>query len=694
MSYDFTPFQVLQLNDFRGGLNITDPPSGLPANVMTELQDLVLSRQGVLEQREAYRPEYFQSAVKKAHLIVGADEPTKVYDVQVVKCSEAGYSYDGKLWVVTCQFSGSIKVLVRKTSDDTWHVAGTFANATEVSVVPFRVNEALDILMFPNNATPQRYAVGGATQAMGLTVPAAGAFSAAFTELTTGNLTLITGQKFFYKYSYFYDNDNVSTRFGESEAVAITTGSEFEASGDEPASSIQMDFTALVEIDSDVKYIYIYRSLTEEGPYRYLDRVLVTEATPDEIEQYVDNTPIDFEGTETMLDDSDPTAEGLKILQVKAIGSQLYGFDATLQHKFVRSMPGHPDIWLPLEYDYLDGEGRGFVEFNRKLFVFSEYSCFEKASANADAVKISKVGCVDHRTIQNVGRGICWMDYDSVYFADFITAYGSKRDFPKDIGHPVSGAIVDWNSAQVTDSMFSNQRYHLIFTRNNEARPKHFIYDVDFDAWTSFGCGHSVWARKDESYWSVGKSKGAESQNWYVYYHGYRQDINDAGNTYKGRDYHDYNAVNATPALDERYDIPCLIGRAGIRLGLNVQKAILLSGYLKLACLGADPVLTIEGGDTVFSKELVFNDIGSIDEISTEFPALWGYAVWADDPQANATEAIPGWVGTDTIDNDQHKKIIPPIKSSEFKLQLTFGAARKVQMVTLDINYRLLPAPA
>ena len=375
-----------------------------------------------------------------------------------------------------------------------------------------------------------------------------------------------------------------------------------------------------------------------------------------------------------------------------AIGSQLWGFDATLGHKLHRSTPGFPDVWQPLDHDYLDGDGRGIVDFNRKLFVFSEYSVFEKSTPGADAVKISKVGCISGRTIQNVGRGICWADYDSVYFADFVTLYGSKGDFPKDVGHPISDSVHASDPDRPMDSFFANQRYHVSFYEGTDDKPRHYIYDVDFSSWQSFSMGHPQWARLDFDYWSVGQS--TLTDEWYIYKHDYNEAISEEGVTYVGRDFHDYYAMTAGDVLTEQHDIPCRIGRSKVRLGLNTQKAILLSAYLEINGLGAEPVLTLTGGETEFVKEVAFTEIGTVDEISTEYPARYEQAVYAaGSGPGSATADYHGYVGVDSVDIEQLKKIIQPMKSSDFEFLLTFGAARDLDMITLNINFRLQPKP-
>ena len=736
MAYNFVQSDTVPIRDFTGGINITDPAPSLPGNTMTTMQDFVLSRQGVLTSRPPYRPETFSGNPDDYPILSGGNSPDKVLDMKAVACSETNWNYLGTLHVVAALFGSTIKVLAFNTSTLVWTEIGSFSNSSEISIVPYKLNEAIDILMFPNADDMQRWPVGGSASNMGLTKPAVDDFTVTFTQGTEGNITLVTSQKLYYRFSYFYDDDNDTTKYGESEVVAVTTDtlSVFTAGSDAPSASVEIDFGMVTNLDPGIKYIYIYRSVVPEGPFRYIDRVAVVhdddgssgdDGSSDEITDYVDTTPIDFEGSETVIEGADPKVASLRLKNVMVSGSQLYGFDVSLPYKMFRSKSGQPDVWDPLDFDYLDADGEGVVDFNRKLYAFSKKSCYEKETADSPAVKVSKVGCVDGRSIQNVGRGVCWMDYDTVYFADFVTAYDSEGGFPLDIGHPISKAVIDLSTSKSVNSMFKDQRYHLSFTEKQADSASHYVLDVKFRSWTQFSCGHELWDNIGLKYWSVGHSTGTTvaTQKWYVYRHDYNEVI---GDPYTGRDYHDYNSILSS-AYAERKDIPLLVGRDRIRFGLNVQKAVLVSAFLEIDGLGAEPVLSIEGGESEYMFNVDFSSIG-VEEEPTEYPGLYDQAVYAagdpfdtyssddissdwssDEPDSSAgyssddedyvgyneaTAEHAGYVGATPTTLKQYKKINKPLKSSEFKFTLMFGAGRRVELLALDINYRTLPGPA
>jgi hypothetical protein len=87
VQYQDDEYLKLLVSDFRGGVNITDPALMLPANQFTMLQDFQYSREGILESRPPFRPEYFSDTL--------ADKP--------VQCGQAVESFatQNEQWTFT-----------------------------------------------------------------------------------------------------------------------------------------------------------------------------------------------------------------------------------------------------------------------------------------------------------------------------------------------------------------------------------------------------------------------------------------------------------------------------------------------------------------------------------------------------------------------------------------------------------------
>ena len=215
----------------------------------------------------------------------------------------------------------------------------------------------------------------------------------------------------YYKFSYFYDDANGSTKYGESSTTAVTTGTctsgiALGAAAGTEKSKITISFTNIVT-PATVSKVRIYRAPDASvlGPYKYIGEVDVTQASPDTIPDYIDTTPWGEEGIEDLQAGSNPSLSGsdLSVLNARTVGAHIIGFDASMKHKLIWSDSGTPDVWNPLNFDYLDNDGIRAIEFNRSIYAYTTSSCFQKTAIDATATKISNIGCADGRTLQDVG---------------------------------------------------------------------------------------------------------------------------------------------------------------------------------------------------------------------------------------------------------------------------------------------------
>ena len=242
-----------------------------------------------------------------------------------------------------------------------------------------------------------------------------------------------------------------------------------------------------------------------EGPYKYIGETAVTSTTA--ITAYIDTTPWGEEGIEALDTGSNPSAgTDLATINARTVGPYIVAFDNAIKNKLIWCDSGYPDVWNPLNFDYLEGVGRGAIEFNRKIYAFTNESVSEKDpnAMSLPALKICNIGTIDGLSIQDVGNGLIWMDYDTVYFADFVTQYGSKGDFPLDIGHRISSSVRRRVTTVAVHSVFFEQKYYLTYQDSEDHLQRTYVWDIDIKAWTQHSMKHLALARGDKTLFSFG----------------------------------------------------------------------------------------------------------------------------------------------------------------------------------------------
>jgi hypothetical protein len=539
VEYQPDNFEQLVVSDFTGGLNITDPVITLPPNQFRTMLNLYYNRQGTIGARFPFRPYSFKTSTQDKPIVVDSDWEGDMYrlktllDYQVFRETLSnGWSYNDEVHVVSGVFEdivGSdddvVLVAVYNSSDEVWTIiwAASDTVTTAVSVCPYKINQAFDLIIFPDDKNPERWSPSSTTSGgtndhivgdlsdLGLTAPtAADSFTATgvVTDSAEG-LARIAAGTVYYKFSFVYDDKNVTTRYGESASTVVTdgncdTGIALTADATKKGK-ITITFTT-VTVASTISKVRIYRApdSSPEGPYKYVGETEVTSTTA--ITTFVDTIPWGEEGIEPPLAGSNPSLSGseLSVLKARTVGAYIVGFDASMDHKLIWCDSGSPDVWTPLNFDYLDNTGVRAIEFNRKVYIFTGKSCWQKENMDSAAVKISNIGCIDDRSIQEVGNGLMWMDYDTIYFADFVSQYGSKGDFPKDIGHRISESVNRRLTTAIVNSCFFERRYYITYTDTEDNLPRTYVYDVDIGGWTQHSAKHLAWARGSKTLYSLG----------------------------------------------------------------------------------------------------------------------------------------------------------------------------------------------
>ncbi len=629
---------------------------------------------------------------------------TDILDYQVLPCSIASWNVEGQMHLVAmkandertyvCAFhakNGWVPVWSKPTND-----------VLSVSMVPYRLNQALDILIFPVGTTSfveaQRWAVLNGvptTTPLGLTPPSSTDFTVEYTQQDEGDMSLTAGKKLYYRFAYYYDNLN-ATQYGESSTESIDSGSVFTASSDDSSASVKLTFTPALSGDykrmprAGIVYVRIYRSRSVNGPYKYIGQTAVTyggPSTDDQIAVFIDNVPFDFEGHEEPVGNNNPnnSERPLSVLRACLAGGSVAGFDGRVAGKFVYSVPGQPDAWDPLNYDYLDGDGMSVVEFNRKIYLFTSKAVYEKTSIDSPAYRICNIGCVDGRTVQNVGRGICWMGSDSIYFADFVNQYGSKGDFPLEIGHNISRSVLQRDASIAASSAFCQQRYYLVFTQKNNSAPSTFVYDIDFNCWVELSWYHHCVASHLDRLYTVGKTVVSDQEMFFVYEHGY---TSTTALDYVGQDFHDYRSiemVEGVPVYAQPSGVSCFIQRSGIRLGGDCRQAIISSITLATQSSGFVMDATVSAEDDAYHSQLTITG-SNISDMQTEFGTAYDIALYDSDTHRYCA-LYYGRTYT-------HKKLPRAMKSYEFTITLQTQHPRDLRLLIFGFYYKLLPFAA
>lgn len=93
-------------------------------------------------------------------------------------------------------------------------------------------------------------------------------------------------------------------------------------------------------------------------------------------------------------------------------------------------------VYVLIDYFTQDGKVTGITSFNEKFISFDEDNMYQWDPSSTWSYKMPGFGCVNERTIQDVGGNLIWVDREAIYLYD-----GSNRpiDISRKIKDPVDG---------------------------------------------------------------------------------------------------------------------------------------------------------------------------------------------------------------------------------------------------------------
>ena len=791
VTYSSEDFQKVLVTDFTGGMNISDPAAGLSPTEFTQIYNMYYDRQGALYSRPPFRPETFSGSVQSKPITVDFSGttyvPSEIHDYQIIRSDSTNsrFLYNNEMHVVSGLFvsvpagSSACMVAVYDVTNEEWYLIKAETAASEIGVCAFKINRAVDLILFPNNSgnDPKRWSSNSPASTVNLGLAAPSDLHYDITGITKDNPAVITvsddasalvnGDKvlvsgvsedsdynrtwtvastagtgpttitttessnayalagttgtmhldgvmsvasaatstkglafngtYTYVFTYFYDDSNTSTKYGESPSsinhTAVVTGAT-------ATDFCKVTVHPFNSVAAGVTKILVYRSPPNEasGPFRYVGTITDLDA------DWVDTTLVGAEGVEPPDALSNPSGTTkLNLQNVRTVGSYITGFDVTMPYKLMWCVAGMPDVWNPLSYDYLDDDGMVVEEFNRKFYAFTKSSCYQKEAMDDVAFRISNIGCTDGKTLRNVGNGLIWMDYDTVYFADFVQQYGSKGDFPKDIGHPISDSCKRKDSSTIAHAAFFERRYFLTFVDAEDYLSRCYVFDVDVGAWTQHSMSHKALARGDNQLFSIGNS-GSTAADYYVYEHDYSATVAIAVgySDYAGKDYHDYMSISGS-TWEDIYTIQSTLRKSTIHFAGEFGKTFISSVSLMVEGSYLDTTITLSGDNDDFHASAAF--LGTVLGAAVVDTFIARYATSPQIGGAYADGTLPtGNVAADLTEQgyagfvsgylNAHKKIRRIIKSDKITFTWNSDDSRELALLGLALYYKNLPLVA
>jgi hypothetical protein len=515
------PLQKIVLNDFSGGMVTSQPEPSLGPTQYTRLLNIYISETGQLEARSPYRA-YLKDTIDTA--LTNTTKPVLFYHeaLGAFATVRAGASYtqihywNGSAWTAPSQ--------------------GTTSYTVAPEVIRYSVGNATDYLIFdPTPSTgivPKRMAGDGTVSNMGLTAPSTPTTSTAAIDSKTQGIDY--DGTYYYKTTFVYHGGSTNTLYGESAPTAnasvLVTGCDDTHNA---TVTVTVAGAATPAIAATVSRVNIYRSPNGQsaGPYKLVGYLLKPgSGWGNSAVTFTDNIPVGEEGIE--LPDDPCTLVNIKHPFVA--DGRVWGFDRDIPGKLVYSEPGQPDVFPAFNYFYLQQAGTGITIFNRNLYVFTESSCYVLPNADPEQsnelLKVSDVGTVSHKSLVDVGLGLCWVDARNVYFANF-NDQAEDGDFAIPIGRPIEDKIEGIGSTRrsyIVAGLWKD-RYYLSFTDSTRVgmpyNTKTFVWDVRTGVANIASGRYGGWSEIDWAFDDFVVYSG----NWYfldvnrkyIYEHGY-----------------------------------------------------------------------------------------------------------------------------------------------------------------------------
>jgi len=151
-------------------------------------------------------------------------------------------------------------------------------------------------------------------------------------------------------------------------------------------------------------------------------------------------------------------------------------------------------VYVLVNYFTQDGKFTGITSFNEKFISFDEDNMYQWDPSSTWSYKMPGFGCVNERTIQEVGGNLIWVDREAIYFYD-----GSSRpiDISRKIKDPVDGyglfdLINPSNFAQLAAGSFDGKYYLSVGDLStlsgapaSAQANTEFVFDVGTGTWES-----------------------------------------------------------------------------------------------------------------------------------------------------------------------------------------------------------------
>lgn len=643
---------------FRGGLNTFDPESNIRDDQFTALVNLYIENDGSLRARGPYRPyDYGDESVV-------AYAPLNCFAFEI---SGADHMFNSN--------TDGADTLFQHWDGNAWQTVGTFSGNTlgETEAVRYDINENADIIFCDGVNTPKRWNNSAPTLSsdLGLTAPADNVITPDISSAEeSGHRGIQKNGTYWYKVSYIYQS-STTTKHGSSNGVACGQVDITGATSTKPRQ-ITIAFPVSAENNGydDVDRINIYRSPAdiEEGPYRYLGYI-----TPGDSDGFLDTIPVGEEGIALPADTPSPLVPIL--IHPTVMGGRLWGFSASVKGKLVYSDPGEPDNFPVLSYFYVNGDGKGIIEFNKNMYVFTNEHVYilPGGDPSGDLVKICDRGCSSHQSIQDVGNGICWQGTDNIYWSDF-NIRAVDGDYPIPIGEPIKDQIqrIATTRRDNSRSVFYKNKYFLCFTdKGSTVNSKTLVWNVEvgipllrkgfYGGWSSVDwSGNDVSVLNDTLY-------HADNTGKYIYQH----DV--------------VGVDDITDKVPTTASIKASLATKTFHFGHEISEKILRSISLIGESSGTTWAGTVLVDNASYSRSFSL-DFGSAIALATEFSRY-------DDPlsiydNTNTEGDYSYYAGSLYNFRNKHKKFKTGLKGINFKISLTSNDIQDTKLIALILYYK------
>lgn len=150
-------------------------------------------------------------------------------------------------------------------------------------------------------------------------------------------------------------------------------------------------------------------------------------------------------------------------------------------------------VYVLLDYFVMDGKCTGLTSYQDTLIGFDEDNMYKWDPSSTWSIKLPGFGCVNERTIQEVGGNLIWVDREGIYLYD-----GSNRpiDISRKIKDPVDGyglfdLINPANWGQLAAGSFDGKYYLSVGDLSTVSGAPasaitnvEFVFDINTGAWT------------------------------------------------------------------------------------------------------------------------------------------------------------------------------------------------------------------